>query len=178
VAFLCSLLASELGLDPDIAKRCGLFHDIGKAINHEYEGSHASSASRLLQRHGEDPIVVNAVACSHDEVEATSVYAGLLKVADSLSATRPGVRTDSMDGYVQRVKALEDIALSFEGVAEAYAVQAGREIRVIVCPDQVDDMAARSLVRTIRQRIEDELQYPGSIKITLVREQRFTDTAK
>ncbi|MGE9294223.1 ribonuclease Y [Ruficoccus sp. ZRK36] len=178
VAFLCSLLASELGLDPDIAKRCGLFHDIGKAIDHEYEGSHAVSASRLLQRHGEEATVVNAVACSHGEVDATSVYAGLLKVADSLSATRPGVRTDSMDGYVQRVKALEDIALSFEGVAEAYAVQAGREIRIIVCPDQVDDIQARSLVRTVRQRVEDELQYPGSIKITLVREQRFTETAK
>ncbi len=178
VAFLCSLLASELGLDPDIAKRCGLFHDIGKAIDHEYEGSHASSASRLLQRHGEDAVVVNAVACSHGEVDATSVYAGLLQVADSISATRPGVRTDSMDGYVQRVKSLEDIALSFDGVAEAYAVQAGREIRVVVCPDQVDDVAARSLVRKIRQQIEDDLQYPGSIKITLIREQRFSDTAK
>lgn len=178
VAFLASLLASELGLDPEIAKRCGLFHDLGKAIDHDYEGSHASSASRLLQRHGEDPVVVNAVACSHGEVEAASVYAGLLKVADSLSATRPGARTDSMDGYVQRVRSLEDIALSYEGVAEAYAVQAGREIRVIVAPDMVDDQEARSLARNIRQQIEDELQYPGSIKVTLVRESRFSETAK
>ncbi|MEM8549537.1 MAG: ribonuclease Y [Verrucomicrobiota bacterium] len=178
VAFLASLLASELGLDPDLAKRCGLLHDLGKAIEHDYEGSHAASASRLLQRHGEDPVVVNAVACSHGEVDATSIYAGLLKVADSLSAVRPGARTDSMDGYVQRVKSLEDTALSFPGVAEAYAVQAGREIRVIVSPEAVDDSGARSLARQIRQRIEDELQYPGTIKVTLVREQRFTETAK
>ncbi len=178
VAFLASLLASELGLDPELAKRCGLLHDLGKAIDHEYEGSHAASASRLLQRHGEDPIVVNAVACSHDEVEATSVYAALTKVADSLSATRPGARTDSMDGYVQRVRSLEDIALNYEEVSEAYAVQAGREIRVIVSPEAVDDLGARSLARKIRQRIEDELQYPGTIKVTLVREQRFVETAK
>ncbi|MEM9227102.1 MAG: ribonuclease Y [Verrucomicrobiota bacterium] len=178
VAFLASLLASELGLDPEIAKRCGLLHDLGKAIEHDYEGSHAASASRLLQRHGEDPAVVNAVACSHGEVEATSIYAGLLKVADSLSAVRPGARTDSMDGYVQRVKSLEETAMAFPGVSEAYAVQAGREIRVIVSPEAVDDAGARSLARQIRQRIEDELQYPGTIKVTLVREQRFTETAK
>jgi len=178
VAFLASLLASELGLDAEIAKRCGLLHDLGKAIDYEYEGSHAACAARLLQRHGEDPLVVNAVACSHDEVDATSVYAALTKVADSLSATRPGARTDSMDGYVQRVKSLEDIALNYEEVAEAYAVQAGREIRVIVSPDSVDDLGARSLARKIRQRIEDELQYPGTIKVTLVREQRFVETAK
>lgn len=178
VAFLCSLLAAELGLDPDIAKRCGLFHDLGKALDHEHEGSHAAAAARILQRYGEDPRVINAVASSHDEVAPTSVYAGLLKVADALSAARPGARTDSMDGYIQRVRALEDIAKDFPGVDEAYAVQAGKEIRVIVCPQTMSDEDACSLGRKIRQRVEDQLQYPGTIKITVIREQRFTEVAK
>lgn len=178
VASLCSLLASELGLDPDLAKRCGLFHDMGKAIEHEYEGSHALAAARLLQRYNEDERVVNAVACSHGEVEPTSIYAGLLKVADSISAARPGARADSMDGYIQRVRSLEALALSFEGIQEAYAVQAGREIRIIVNPEKVDDLGSSQLARKIRRRIEDELQYPGTIKVTVIREQRFVETAR
>ncbi|WP_309397464.1 ribonuclease Y [Cerasicoccus maritimus] len=178
VAYFCSLLASELGLDPDLAKRCGLFHDLGKAIDHDYEGSHASSAAMLLKRYGEDERVVNAVAASHDEVAPTSVYAGLLRVADALSASRPGARANALEGYLQRVRSLEDIAREMDGVYEAYAVQAGKEIRVIVEPDHMDDQEARRLARSIRRRIEDELQYPGTIKVTVIRESRFVETAK
>ncbi len=178
VAYLCSLLAAELGLDTDLAKRCGLFHDLGKAMDHEHEGSHAEAAARLLQRYGEDDRVVNAVASSHEEVPPTSVYAGLLKVADAVSAARPGARADSMDGYIQRVRNLEELALEFPGVTDSYAVQAGKEIRVIVSPEKMSDEDARSLGRKLRQRIEDELQYPGTIKVTVIREQRFTETAK
>lgn len=178
VAYFCSLLASELGLDPDLAKRCGLFHDLGKAIDHDYEGSHASSAAMLLKRYGEDERVVNAVAASHDEVAPTSVYAGLLRVADSVSASRPGARANALEGYLQRVRSLEDLARDLDGVVEAYAVQAGKEIRVIVEPERMDDQEARRLARSLRRRIEDELQYPGTIKVTVVRESRFVETAK
>ncbi|WOO42442.1 ribonuclease Y [Rubellicoccus peritrichatus] len=178
VAFLCSLLAAELGLDPDLAKRCGLFHDMGKAIDHEHEGSHAHAAAQMLKRYGEDEKVVNAVESSHDEVAPSSIYAGLLRVADALSAARPGARADSMDGYIQRIRSLEERALDFEGVVDAYAVQAGKEIRVIVSPEKMDDADARSIGRKLRQKIEDELQYPGTIKVTVIREQRFTEVAK
>ncbi|MGF1448934.1 MAG: ribonuclease Y [Opitutales bacterium] len=178
VAYFSSLLASELGLDPEPAKRAGIFHDMGKAMDHEYEGSHAMAGARLLQRFGEDERVVNAVAAHHQEVDATSVYAGILMVADGISATRPGARSDSMDGYVQRVRSLEALALEEEGVKDAYAVQAGREIRVIVEPDKVDDLGARSLARHLRARIEKQMQYPGTIRVTVIREQRFSDTAK
>lgn len=178
VAYFCSLLASELGLDPELAKRCGLFHDLGKAIDHELEGSHAMTAARLLRRHGEDERVVNAVASSHDEVAPSSVYAVLLRVADALSASRPGARADSMEGYVQRIRNLEDLARGYHGVAEAYAVQAGREIRVIVQPDKMSDEDARHLSHRIRRQIEDELQYPGTIKVTIIREIRYSETAR
>lgn len=178
VSYFCSLLASELGLDPVIAKRCGLFHDLGKAIDHELEGSHAMAAARLLQRHGEDERVVNAVAASHGEVQPTSVYAALLHVADALSASRPGARADSMEGYIQRIRSLEDLARQYNGVDEVYAVQAGREIRVIVQPEKLTDEEARHLSHRIRRQIEDELQYPGTIKITVIRESRFTETAR
>lgn len=178
VAYFCSLLASEMGLDPEIAKRCGLFHDLGKAIDHELEGSHAMSAARLLRRHGEDERVVNAVASSHDEVAPASIYAALLKVADALSASRPGARADSMEGYIQRIRNLEDIARNYHGVQEVYAVQAGREIRVIVQPEKITDEEARHLSHRIRRQIEDELQYPGTIKITVIRETRFSETAR
>jgi len=178
VAYFSSLLASELGLDPNLAKRCGLFHDLGKAIDHDYEGSHASSAAMLLKRYGEDERVVNAVAASHDEVAPESVYAGLLRVADALSASRPGARANALEGYRQRVRSLEAIARDLPGVAEAYAVQAGREIRVIVEPERLDDTDARRLARKIRRRIEEELNYPGSIRVTVVRERRFVETAK
>lgn len=179
VANLCALMASELRLDTDIAKRCGLLHDIGKVLDQEHEGSHAMAGSFFLKRLGsEDPLIVNAVAGHHGEVEPESPYVALVMIADSLSATRPGARAESLDGYLHRVRSLEEIATSMEGVTEAYAIQAGREIRVIVTPDKVSENEAVHLARKIRRRIEDELQYPGTIRITVIREQRFSETAK
>lgn len=179
VANLCSLIASELGLDTETAKRSGLLHDIGKVLDQEHEGSHALAGSYFLKRLGtEDTKVINAVAAHHGEVPAESPYVALVMIADSLSATRPGVRADSLEGYLHRVRSLEDIANSMEGVTEAYAIQAGREIRVIVSPDKVGEPDAPFLARKIRRRIEDELQYPGTIRVTVIREQRFSETAK
>jgi len=177
VGNLCALMASELGLDPLIAKRAGLFHDIGKALDEEYQGSHAKAGAELIKQHGEDPRVVNATAAHHKEVPAESPYAGIVMVADSLSAVRPGARTSSIDGFIQRVRSIENIAQGQRGVMDAYAIQAGREIRVIVEPESVDDEAARQIARRIRSEIESELNYPGSIEITVIREQRFCETA-
>jgi ribonuclease Y len=177
VAQLCSMLASELGLDPQLAKRAGLFHDIGKSVEGDYEGSHARIGAEVLKRHGEDSIVVNAVAAHHEEVKPSSVYAGLVILADTVSAVRPGARAESLTSYIERLERLEKLATSMEGVLSAYAIQAGREIRVIVRPEVVSDERAAQLAREIRHRIEDELQYPSTIKITVIREQRFTETA-
>jgi ribonucrease Y len=177
VAQLCSMLASELGLDPQLAKRAGLFHDIGKAVDGDYEGSHARIGADVLKRHGEDPIVVNAVAAHHEEVKPASVYAGLVILADTVSAVRPGARAESLTSYIERLERLEKLAMSMDGVLSAYAIQAGREIRVIVRPEVVSDERAAQLARELRHRIEDELQYPSTIKITVIREQRFTETA-
>ncbi|MEY3000449.1 MAG: hypothetical protein RL648_663 [Verrucomicrobiota bacterium] len=178
VANLCALTASELGLDTDLAKRSGLLHDIGKVLDEEHEGSHALAGSYFLKRLGtEDPKVINAVAAHHGEVPAESPYVGLVMIADSLSAMRPGARADSLEGYLQRVRSLEEIALGMEGVTEAYAIQAGREIRVMVAPQAITEADAPFLARRIRRRIEDELQYPGTIRVTVIREQRFSETA-
>jgi ribonuclease Y len=177
VANLCALIACEIGLDPMIAKRAGLFHDIGKAVDEEYSGSHAIVGADIIKQHGEDPRVVNAAAAHHKEVPAESVYAGLVMVADSLSAVRPGARTSSIDGFISRVRSIEAIAQSQAGVVDAYAIQAGREVRVIVEPQVVGDDEARQIARRIRSKIEEELNYPGSIEITVIREQRFSETA-
>jgi ribonuclease Y len=177
VGFLCSLIASEVGLDPNLAKRAGLLHDIGKAVDGEYEGSHAHIGAEFIKRHGETPIVVNAVAAHHEEVNPETVYAGLVILADTVSAVRPGARAESMTNYLQRLERLEKLALSLEGVQQAYAIQAGREIRVVVSPQQVTDERARELAKTLRNRIEEELQYPSTIKITVIRESRYTETA-
>jgi ribonucrease Y len=178
VAQLCGLVAAELGLDTELARRCGLFHDIGKSLDADYEGSHATAAANILKRLGENEYVVNAVAAHHDDVPPSSPYAAILKIADAASAVRPGARSESMDGYIQRVRKLEDLARAIPNVSEAYAIQAGREIRVIVSPENVDDAGARELARDLRRRIEDELQYPGTIKITVIRECRFTEQAR
>jgi len=177
VANLCALIASEIGLDPVIAKRAGLFHDIGKAVDEEYSGSHAIVGADIIKQHGEDPRVVNAAAAHHKEVPAESAYAGLVMVADALSAARPGARASSIDGFISRVRSIEEIAQGQQGVMDAYAIQAGREVRVIVEPQKVDDDQARDIARKIRSRIEEELNYPGSIEITVIREQRFSETA-
>jgi ribonuclease Y len=179
VANLCALMASELGLDTQIAKRCGLLHDIGKVLDQDHEGSHALAGAYFLKRLGnEDPKVINAVAGHHGEEPPESPYVALVMIADSVSALRPGVRADSLDGYLQRVHSLEKIASSIDGVVEAYAIQAGREIRVIVCPKTISEPDAALMARRIRRQIEDELQYPGTIKVTVVRENRFEETAK
>ena len=177
VANLCALIASEIGLDPVIAKRAGLFHDIGKAVNEDYSGSHAIVGADVIKQHGEDPRVVNATAAHHNEVPAESPYAGLVMVADALSAVRPGARASSIDGFIERVRTIEEIAKSLHGVLEPYAIQAGREVRVIVEPEQVSDEEARQIARKIRNRIEQEMHYPGTIEITVIRERRFTETA-
>lgn len=178
VAFLCSLIASELGLDPNIAKRAGLLHDIGKAIDGEYEGSHALVGAEFVKARGEDGVVVNAVAAHHEEVAPESLYAGIVILADTISATRPGARAESISAYIDRLKSLEDIANDFDGVKSSYAIQAGREIRVVVNPKVVDDERAHTLAKDLRDRIEDELQYPSTIRITIIREQRYVEVAK
>jgi len=177
VGFLCSMLASEIGLDPQVAKRAGLLHDIGKAVDGEYQGSHAVIGAEFVKRHGETPIVVNAVAAHHEEVKPETIYAGLVILADTISAVRPGARAESMAGYIQRLERLEKLALSVAGVQQAYAIQAGREVRVVVNPQTVTDEQACELAKTLRRRIEDELQYPSTVKITVIREQRFIETA-
>jgi ribonuclease Y len=177
VGFLASMLASELGLDPGLAKRAGLLHDIGKAVDGEYEGSHAHIGAEFVKRHGETPVIVNAVAAHHEEVKPETVYAGLVILADTISAVRPGARAESMAGYLQRLERLEKLALSLEGVQQAFAIQAGREIRVVVSPQLVTDERANEIAKELRRRIEEELQYPSTIKITVIRESRFTETA-
>ena len=176
-AFLASMIASEIGLDPNLAKRAGLLHDIGKAAPGELEGSHALIGAEFIKRYGETPIVTNAVAAHHEEVKPETIYAGIVILADTISATRPGARAESMAGYVQRLERLEKLAHSLEGVQQAFAIQAGREIRVIVSPQQVTDDRARDIAKQLRARIEAELQYPSTIKITVIRETRFTETA-
>ncbi len=177
VGFLCSMLASEIGLDPSLAKRAGLLHDIGKAVEGDYEGSHASVGASFVKRFGETPIVVNAIAAHHEEVKPETVYAGLVILADTVSAVRPGARAESMTGYIQRLERLEKLAVSVEGVHHAYAIQAGREVRVVVNPQSVTDEQAHAIAKEIRQRIETQLQYPSTIKVTVIREARFTETA-
>lgn len=177
VAEFCGMLASEIGLDPAVARRAGLLHDIGKAIPAENGGSHALIGAEFARRLGETPIIVNAIAAHHDEMKPETLYAGLVILADSISAIRPGARAESMAAYVERLQKLEGIATSVPGVQHAFAIQAGREVRVLVQPDIVSDDQAREVSRMIRKRVEAELQFPGSIKITVIREQRFTEIA-
>lgn len=177
VANFCGLLAAELGLDSSVAKRAGLMHDIGKALSEEGHESHAIAGAKFVKKYGETDRVVNAVAAHHKEVEDESVYACVVRIADSISATRPGVRTSSVDGFFQRVRSIEKIAKDQAGVVEAYAIQAGKELRVIVEPELIDDEGCRQIARRIRTRIEGELTYTGVIEIIVIREQRFNETA-
>ncbi len=178
VAQLCATLASEIGLDPVPAKRAGLLHDLGKAIEAETGNSHAAAGASLLRRLGEDPRVVNAVAAHHREVPAESLYAPLVIIADSASGSRPGARSSTLESYAQRIRSLEEVASSFEGVREAFAFQSGRELRVIVDPGKVGDSEAGELSRRIRNRIEEAVSYQGTVRIIVIREQRFTEEAR
>jgi len=178
VAHLMALMAAEMGLDPATAKRAGLLHDIGKAMDHEAEGPHAIVGADFIRRHGEPEPIVNAVASHHDEVPHTNVYGILVSAADAISASRPGARSEVMATYIKRLEALERIGNSFQGVERTFAFQAGRELRVFVSPDQVSDDQAAGLARGIVHKIQDELQYPGQIRVTVVRETRVTEYAK
>ncbi len=178
VAQLMGLMASELGLDVMTAKRAGLLHDIGKAVNHEVEGPHAVVGADLIKRHGESDEVVNGVASHHNDVPPIGPMGILVSAADAISASRPGARSENMSTYLKRMENLEHIAGSFPGVEKAFAVQAGRELRVFVQPDQVDDEKAYALARSLASRVENELQYPGQIRITVIRETRCIEIAK
>jgi ribonuclease Y len=177
-AQLSGVIAAELGADPDIAKAGGLLHDIGKAMDHEVEGTHSAIGADFCRRHGVNERVVNAIASHHHEAEQESVEAIIVEAADAISGARPGARRESLEQYIKRIKALEEVANSFTGVSESYALQAGREIRVIVKPDDIDDLEATHLARNVAKKIEEGMQYPGQIKVTVIRETRATDYAK
>lgn len=178
VGELCGLMAAELGENVLLAKRAGLLHDIGKSIDYEVEGSHVELGVDIAKRYKEDPIVINAIASHHGDEKQTSIISVLVQIADTLSAARPGARNDSLDNYIKRLEQLEEIGNSFEGVEKTYAMQAGREVRVMVCPSEVDDTMAYKIARDMKEKIEAEMQYPGTIKIVVIRESRAQEEAK
>ncbi|MBR2764759.1 MAG: ribonuclease Y [Blautia sp.] len=178
VAQLCGLLAGEIGVDVRMAKRAGLLHDIGKSIDHEVEGSHIQIGVDLCRKYKESQVVINAVAAHHGDVEPESLVACIVQAADAISAARPGARRETLETYTNRLKQLEDITNSFKGVEKSFAIQAGREVRVMVLPDHISDADMVLLARDIAKRIEDELEYPGQIKVNVIRESRAVDYAK
>ena len=177
-AHLARILALELGANAQVAKAGALLHDLGKAVDHEVDGPHALIGADIAKRYGVSPAVINCIASHHAEAESESLEAVIVEAADAISGARPGARRESLETYVKRIKALEEVAGSFDGVAESYAIQAGREIRIIVKPEQVDDLAAIQLSKNVAKAVEENLQYPGQIKVTVIRETRAVDFAK
>jgi ribonuclease Y len=178
VAFLSGIMASELGIDPVVARRAGLLHDIGKAIDHEVEGSHVEIGVDVARKYKESEAVIHAIQAHHGDVEAQTVVACLVQAADAISAARPGARRENLENYIKRLEKLEELANSFEGVERSFAIQAGREVRIIVRPDKVSDDEMVILAHDIAKKIESNMDYPGQIKVNLIRENRAVDYAK
>jgi ribonuclease Y len=178
VAKLCGIMAAEMGIDQNLAKRAGLLHDLGKAIDFEMEGSHVELGARFARKYNEPDVVINAIESHHGDVEVQYIIGHLVIAADTLSAARPGARSETLETYVKRLEQLEGICKSFDGVAQSYAMQSGREVRVMVVPDKLDDAASYKLAREIKERIENEMTYPGQIKVAVIREMRAIEVAK
>ncbi len=178
VSNLAGLMAGELGLDIRLAKRAGLLHDIGKSVDYEVEGSHVSIGANLCRKYGENPLIINAVEAHHGDVEPETAIAVIVQAADTISAARPGARRETLETYVKRLQKLEEIATSFKGVEKSFAIQAGREVRIMVVPEEVDDNGLVLLARDVTKQIENDLEYPGQIKVSIIRETRATEYAK
>ena len=178
VAHLAGAMAAELGVDVKLTKRAGLLHDIGKSVDQDVEGPHALLGAELAKKYGESPEVVNAIASHHNDVEPQTIEAILVQAADAVSAARPGARRETLEAYIKRLEKLEEIANSFAGVEKSYAIQAGREIRIMVKPEAIDDLGVIEMARAISKKIEEELEYPGQIKVNVIRETRAIEYAK
>jgi len=172
VALLCGAMAAELKIDAKLARRAGLLHDIGKAVSQSQEGTHTQLGVELCKKYNENPIVLNAIASHHEDVPADNIYSVLVAAADAISGSRPGARRDTLEGYVRRIERLEKLADSFQGVEKAFAISAGREVRVVVQPDKVTDAEADLLASEIAKKIQEDMDYPGQVKVTVIRERR------